>query len=75
MGFLRRLFGLEPYGYTLIKADGGIPGRIRGDLIPADTIVIIDNGRSFVRTGETDVHGFEVYSEGHKTFEYHSWND
>lgn len=70
MRILRALLGLEPAGYTLRKADGGIPGRIRGDLVPAGTVVIVNRGRRFVRTGQVDDQGFEVYAEGHKTFEY-----
>ncbi|HEV7345775.1 MAG TPA: hypothetical protein VGN60_09125 [Devosia sp.] len=68
--FIRRIFRLQPYGYTLRKADGGIDGGIRGDLVPAGTLVIVDRGRRFVRTGQTDSSGFEIYAEGHKTFEY-----
>lgn len=67
---VRRLFRLNPPGFTLKKANGGIDGGIRGDLVPADTLVIIDRGRRFVRTGTVDRNGFEIYAEGYKTFEY-----
>lgn len=69
-----RLLGRQPSGYTLRKAGPGIDGRIRGDLIPLGTMVIVDGGRHFVRTGEIDDVGFEVYAEGHQTFEYRSVN-
>jgi hypothetical protein len=72
MRLLRALLGLQPAGFKLIKSDGGVPGAIRGDLVPADTLVIVDGGRRFVRTGKIDDQGFEVYAEGHKTFEYYS---
>lgn len=74
MRFIRKMFGIEPHGYTLIREDGTRHNRIRGDLIPVDAIVIIEDGRRFVRTDETDDVGFEVYREGHGTFEYVSIN-
>lgn len=66
------IFNWPPAGYTLIRADGSQHNRIRGDLIPADTIVIVDDGRSFVRTGRKDDVGFAVYREGFKTLAYRS---
>jgi hypothetical protein len=67
---IRRLFRLQPPGYTLRKSAGGYDGRIRGDLIPAGTLLIVNGGRSFVRTGKADSQGFEIYAEGHRTFQY-----
>lgn len=67
-------FRREPAGFTLIRSDGRRHNRIRGDLIPADSLVIVEDGRHFVRAGERDEVGFEVYSEGHRTFSYRSVN-
>ncbi len=74
MRFLRRLFDMEPKGFTLIRADGQIHNRIRGDLIPRDSIVVEEDGRHFVRASEADDSGFEVYREGFRTFSYKSQN-
>lgn len=75
MRFIRKLLGIQPFGYTLIREDGVRHNCIRGDLIPVDALVIIEDGRRFVRADETDDEfGFEVYREGHRTFEYVSIN-
>lgn len=62
----------EPPGFTLIRADGTEHNRIRGDLIPPDTLVIVDGGRYFVRTGKDDADEFWIYEEDYKTF---VWSD
>lgn len=66
------MFDREPDGFTLVKADGARANRIRGDLIPGDTLVIAEGGRHFVRTGDKDESGFLIYAEGYKTHEYRS---
>ncbi|MBJ3783411.1 hypothetical protein [Devosia sediminis] len=69
---VRRLLRLRPPGYALHLAGPGVNGAIRGDLVPIDATVIIDRGRIFVRTGQVDFNGFEIYAEGHRTFAYQS---
>lgn len=68
----------EPDGFVLIRADGQEHNTIRGDLIPSDTLVIVEDGRHFVGTGENaDNKGcgeFRIYREGHKTHNYVSQN-
>jgi hypothetical protein len=69
-------FNREPDGFLLYRADGTRHNGIRGDLIPRDTLVIVQDGRYFVRTKERDSYygrGWIVYREGHKTHEYNSW--
>lgn len=73
--FLRRLLRIQPHGRTLIRHDGRRHNRIRGDLIPVDSLVIVQDGRVFVRTDEADDSGFEIFREDHRTREYKSWND
>lgn len=63
-------FRAEPSGFTLIRSDGSQHNRIRGDLIPSGTLVIVEDGRHFVRTEDWDAADFLVFREGHKTFEY-----
>lgn len=63
-------FKAQPYGFTLIRKDGTVHNRIRGDLIPADTLVVIEDGRYFVRTGHEDDDYFLEFEEGFKSFEY-----
>lgn len=65
-------FDGQPAGFTLIRNDGTEHNRIRGDLIPVDNIVIVEDGRYFVRTDGKDADGFIVYAEGWKTFTYRS---
>lgn len=74
MRFIRKLLRIEPAGYSLIREDGTRHNRIRGDLIPMGVPVILEDGRHFVRTDTADDAGFEVYREGHGTFEYVSVN-
>jgi hypothetical protein len=71
---LRRILRLEPPGYTLIRSDGRRHNRIRGDLIAAGSMVIIEDGRVFVRQGEVDDVGFEIYREGFRTHTWVSWS-
>lgn len=71
---LRRIFRLEPPGYTLIRSDGIRHNRIRGDLIAAGSAVIIDGGRVFVRQGKVDDVGFEIFQEGFRTHTWVSWS-
>lgn len=63
-------FETEPRGFTLIPLNGQPRSTIRGDLIPPDTIVIIQDNISYVRTGRKDNQDFDTYEEGHKTYEY-----
>lgn len=68
-------FKSAPDGHLLYRADGSRHNGIRGDLIPAGTLVVMQDGRYFVATGERDEHygaGWLVYREGHKTHEYRS---
>lgn len=67
---VRRLLGWEPQGFTLIRFDGRRHNRIRGDLIPPDSLVVVQDGRFFVRTGRKDDGGFDIYREDHRTFAY-----
>lgn len=69
-GIIRRLLGLEPDGYSLVRFDGRRHNRIRGDLIPPDSLVVVQDGRFFVRTNRKDESGFAVYREDHRTFVY-----
>ena len=74
MRFLRKLLGIQPAGYSLFREDGNRHNRIRGDMIPVGMNVIVSDGRQFVWADEADKDGFEVYREGHSTFEYRSQN-
>lgn len=67
----------EPDGFVLEREDGKRHNVIRGDLIPADTMVIIEDGRHFVNTGEQSDEfsgDWRLYREGHATHAYHSIN-
>lgn len=66
------IFDGQPAGFTLIRADGRIHNRIRGDMIPRKTIVIVQDGRSFVRTWTKDDDRFAIYREGFQTVRYQS---
>lgn len=68
---LEAAFGTIP-GYTLLCADGTEANRIRGDLIPKRTLVIVNDGRSFVATGDFDRDNFAIYREDAMTFAYTS---
>lgn len=67
------LFGKrEPAGYTLRRADMGVALRIRGDQVEPETLVIVYQDVPFVRMGQLDDDGFEIYREGHLTHVYRS---
>lgn len=67
------LFGKrEPSGYTLRRADMGVALRIRGDQVDPNMLVIVHQGVPYVRLGERDDDGFEIYREGHLTHVYRS---
>ena len=71
-------FSSQPDGFVLHRADGVRHNVIRGDLIAADTMVIVQDGRHFVATGEQadDYQGdWRLYREGHKVHDYQSVND
>jgi hypothetical protein len=70
MDLIERVWPVE--GFSLMAADGSEHNRIRGDQIPHDTIVIINDGHSFVHTGERTDFNFAIYREGFKTFTYQS---
>lgn len=68
-------FRTQPDGYTLYRDDGTRHNMIRGDMIPLGQgswpLVIVQDGRHFVRTGKRE-DGFAVYREGHATYHYRS---
>lgn len=66
------IFNGQPAGFTLLRANGDVANRIRGDMIPGRTIVIVQRGINFVRTWSKDEDGFAVYREGFKTYRYGS---
>ena len=75
---LRRFFKVEPDGYILERHDGVRHNGIRGDLIPVDTKVIVEDDRHFVNTGkQSDYAGGDwcLYKEGFSTYSYESGND
>lgn len=59
-------------GHTLLRRDGTMQNRIRHDLVPSGTRVVVEGGRHFVFTGERDDQNFWVYMEGHLTYVYNS---
>lgn len=63
---------LPAAGFVLLCENGTEHNRIRGDLIPHSTIVVVEDGRSFVRTGRRNAFDFAIYQEGFETFVYHS---
>lgn len=71
---IRRLLKLQPYARSLIRRDGRRHNRIRGDLVSARCLVIVEDGRVFVRTDELDGDGCEIYREGHRTHERTLWS-
>lgn len=66
LGILRS----HPDGYVLIQKDGREHNKVRGDLIPAGSLVIVEDGISFVRTAERDSDNFSIYREDYGTFTY-----
>lgn len=71
-------FNRRPAGFVLYRADGTRRNVIRGDLVPAGTTVIVQDGQNYVATGKSDPsfgRDWPVYREGHKVFEYVSPND
>lgn len=64
------MFNRHPDGFTLLRADASTHLRIRGDLIPKRTCVIINAGIHFVDSGEHDDDCFAIFIEDHETFEY-----
>lgn len=65
----------SPNGFILIRESGIMHNVLRGDMIPKDTLVIVSDGRYFVRSPEkpqAGYGGFWVYREGYKTTPYES---
>lgn len=61
-----------PPGYILVRLDGTVHNRVRGDMIPLKMLVVSSDGRIFVRVGKKDADGFEMYQEGYATYNYAS---
>lgn len=63
----------HPAGYVLIRADGKEHNKLNpGTPIPVDNLVILSDGRHFVRTWDLDRSGFAIYREGANTYAYGS---
>lgn len=66
------IFNCQPPGYTLIRKDGATHNRLRGDTVPRNTLVVVEDGRYFVRSKTRDDDHFEIYREGFATYAYSS---
>lgn len=67
------LESLPPRGFVLIRKDGKEHNKI-GPLpqVPTSNLVIVEDGRYFVRTFDLDHNGFAIYREGANTYHYGS---
>lgn len=63
---------LPPPGYVLMRADDSVHNKIIGGTFPRTAIVIVQDGRVFVRTRTKDSDRFRVYREGFETYRYGS---
>lgn len=69
---LQRLWNMifGPSAYVLVRKDGSEANTIIAGSWPRDTLVVIDNGVSFVKTSELSYYGEPTFREDAHTCHY-----